>query len=161
MSARVSDGWSQRELRKLLRVSAARLRHFIGSGVLRVRDARITPTSLATSCDKNGLSLGPSTIERITAALANGEDPYSWERAADLLGTTVVQVQNLICDGQLKVLDMFVTDRSFEEFCKKHGVELNLVLLDPATAKWLVDEYAVTKPTRGAGQSLAPKSTHW
>ncbi|MGB8886520.1 MAG: hypothetical protein WCC87_07330 [Candidatus Korobacteraceae bacterium] len=147
MSARVSDGWSQRELRKLLRVSPSRLRHLIGSGQLRVRDARITPSSLVAFCDKNGLSLEPSTIERVTAALANGDDAYSWERAADLLDTTVAQVQNLICGGQLKVLDMFVTDRSFEEFCKKHGVELNLALMDPATAKWLVNEYGVTNPT--------------
>jgi hypothetical protein len=147
MSARVSDGWSQRALRKLLRVSPARLRHLIGSGLLRVRDARITPSSLAAFCDKTGLSLEPSTTERITAALANGDDAYSCERVADLLGTTVAQVQNLICGGQLKVLDMFVTDRSFEEFCKKHGGELNLALMDPATAKWLVNEYAVTNPT--------------
>jgi len=147
MSARVSDGWSQRELRKLLRVSPARLRHLIGSGLLRVRDARITTGSLAAFCDKNGLSLEPSTIERITAALANGDDAYSWERAADLLGTTVAHIQNLICGGQLKALDMFVTDRSFEEFCKKHGGELNLALMDPATAKWLVNEYAVVNPT--------------
>ncbi len=147
MSARVSDGWSQRELRKLLRVSSTRLRHLIGSGLLRVRDGRITAGSLATFCDKNGLGLDPSAIERITAALANGDDAYSWERVADLLGTTVGQVQNLICGGQLKVLDMFVTDRSFEEFCKKHGGELNLALMDPATAKWLVNEYGVTNPT--------------
>ncbi len=36
MSARVTDGWSLRELRKLLRVSSARLRYLIGSGILRV-----------------------------------------------------------------------------------------------------------------------------
>jgi hypothetical protein len=147
MSARVSDGWSQRELRKLLRVSPTRLRHLIGSGLLRVRDARITLGSLAVFCDKTGLSLEPFTIERTTTALANGDDAYSWERVADLLDVTVAQVQNLICGGQLRVLDMFVTDRSFEEFCKKHGGELNFALIDPATAKWLVNEYAVTNPT--------------
>ena len=32
ISAKVSDGWSQRKLRKLLRVSPARLKHFIGAG---------------------------------------------------------------------------------------------------------------------------------
>ena len=147
MSARVSDGWSQRELRKLLRVSPTRLRHLIGSGLLRVRDARITPGSLAAFCDKTGLCSEPFTIERITAALGNGDDAYCWERVADLLGKTVAHVRNLICGGQLKVLDMFVTDRSFEEFCKKHGGELNFALMDPATAKWLVNEYSVTNPT--------------
>lgn len=42
MSAKVTDGWSLRALRKLLRVSPARLRQFIGSSMLRVRDARVT-----------------------------------------------------------------------------------------------------------------------
>jgi hypothetical protein len=46
----------------------------------------------------------------------------------------------------LKIVDPFVTDRQFEEFCKKHGNEINLSLFDPATAKWLVDEYGVPKP---------------
>ena len=61
-----------------------------------------------------------------------------WERAADLIGVTVAQVQSWICAGQLRVVDTFVTDRSFEEFCKKHGGEINTTLMDPATAKWLV-----------------------
>jgi hypothetical protein len=42
MSAKVSDGWSQRALRKLLRVSPAKLRYLIGTGMLRVRDPRVT-----------------------------------------------------------------------------------------------------------------------
>ena len=39
MSAKVTDGWSLRALRKLLHVSPVRLRYLIGSGMLRVRDA--------------------------------------------------------------------------------------------------------------------------
>jgi hypothetical protein len=46
MSARVKDGWSQRGLRTLLRVSRARLRYLVASCILRVRDARITGSSL-------------------------------------------------------------------------------------------------------------------
>ena len=41
MSARVTDGWSLRALRKLLRASPARLRYLIGNGMLRLRDPRI------------------------------------------------------------------------------------------------------------------------
>ena len=37
------------------------------------------------------------------------------------------------------------TDRSFEEFCKKHGARINLTLIDPATAKRLVCEYGVSQ----------------
>ena len=46
-----------------------------------------------------------------------------------------------------KVLDTFVTDRSFEQFCKKHGTEINIALIDPATAKWLIEEYGVPAPS--------------
>jgi hypothetical protein len=47
MSGKVTDGWSLRELRKLLRMSPERLRQVIGAGKLRVRDPRITAASLA------------------------------------------------------------------------------------------------------------------
>lgn len=61
ISAKVTDGWSQRELRKMLRVSPTRLRHFIGNGMLRVRDPRISATSLALFCVKMNPSLSTST----------------------------------------------------------------------------------------------------
>jgi len=147
MSAKVTDGWSLRALRKLLRVSPARLRQFIGSGMLRVRDARVTANSLVAFCDLKRTSLDPASIERISVAMAKKRDAYPWERAADLLGVAVAQVQSWIVAGQLKVLDTFVTDRSFEEFCKKHGAEINTALIDPATAKWLTEEYGVPAPS--------------
>jgi hypothetical protein len=71
--------------------------------------------------------------------MAKRRDAYPWERAADLLGVAVGQVQSWIVAGQLKVLDTSVTDRSFEEFFKKHGAEINTALIDPATAKWLIE----------------------
>jgi len=144
MSANVTDGWSLRALRKLLRVSPARLRYLIGNGILRVRDPRVTAVSLAAYCEKNRSSLAPAALERVKAALANSEDAFSWERTADILGLTLAKVQELISTRQLKLVDLFVTDRAFEEFCKKHGNEINLALIDPPTAKWLVSEYGVT-----------------
>jgi len=143
ISARVTDGWSLRALRKMLHVSPARLRYLIGNGMLRVRDPRVSTTSLAVFCDRNHVSLEPLVRDRVAAALLKGEEGYMWERAADLLGVAVAQVQSWICAGQLRVVDTFVTDRSFEEFCKKHGGEVNTALMDPATAKWLVKEYGV------------------
>src|SRR6516165_6176086 len=46
MSGRVTAGWSQRALRKLLRMSRTRLRRLIASGRLRVPDPRTTRASL-------------------------------------------------------------------------------------------------------------------
>src|SRR5271157_47379 len=143
MSARVTDGWSLRALRKLLRVSPARLRYLIGAGLLRVRDARISAASLTAFCEKNGATLAPSVLERVAAALTKADDAFSWERAADLLGVALAHIPSLISAGQLKLVDSFVTDRSFEEFCRKHGNEINTSLIDPATVKWLVSEYGV------------------
>src|SRR5271167_1387613 len=144
ISAKVTDGWSLRGLRKMLRVHQDRLTYLIGSGMLRVRDPRISASSLAVLCDKIRASLHPSTIGRIAAALVNGDGAYSWERAANLLGVPVAQIQVWISAGQLRVVDTFVTDRSFEEFCKNHGEELKTSLIDPPTAKWLVSEYGAS-----------------
>src|SRR5271157_4524518 len=48
ISAKVTDGWSLEELRKMLRVSRTHhLRRLIGNGMLRVRDPRVTISSLA------------------------------------------------------------------------------------------------------------------
>ena len=156
MSAKVTDGWSLRALRKLLRVSPTRLRQFIGSGKLRVRDARVTAKSLIAFCNRNRGSLDPAAVERTMAAVAKRRDAHSWERVANLLAVTVAQVQNWIAAGQLTVLDTFVTDRSFEEFCKKHGAVINTALMDPATAKWLVEEYGV--PALPAERRAVPRA---
>ena len=143
MSAKVTDGWSLRALQKLLRVSPARLRCLIGNGILRVRDPRVTAVSLAAYCDKNGSSLDHAALERATAAVANSEDAFSWERTADILGLTLARVQELISTRQLKLVDLFVTDRAFEEFCKKHGSEISMALINAPIAKWLRNEYGV------------------
>ena len=156
MSAKVSDGWSQRALRKLLRVSPAKLRYLIGGGMLRVRDPRVTTASLLALCSTNGFSLDHLALEKITAVLSKHE-ACPWERAADLLGIAIEHLQKFICTGKLKVLDPFVTDRSFEEFCRKHGDQINMSLIDPATAKWLVSEYGVSQGSDGRQVSRAQK----
>jgi hypothetical protein len=144
MSARVKDGWSQRGLRKLLRVSRARLRHLVASGMLRVRDPRITAYSLAVFRERKIQAIDTSAIHMPKHASAE-EEAYSWKRAAKLLAITVENVQNLISAGQLKLMDTFVTDRSFEDFCRKYGNEINMTLIDPATKKWLMSEYGVSE----------------
>ncbi len=157
MSAKVSDGWSLRSLRKLLRVSPNRIRLLIGSGLLRVRDPRITATSFAAFFEQQRASLEPAALERFAAAQEKGDEGYSWERAAAILGVDVAAIHSLLCTGAFKVIDPFVTDRQFEEFCKKHGNEIDLTLLDPATAKWLVSEYGVPKPIANRATPRAQK----
>jgi hypothetical protein len=148
MSARVKDGWSQRGLRKLLRVSRARLRHLVAGGMLRVRDPRITGSSLAQLHAKS-YPLGDDTRNHRPRASIVEHSAYSWKRAAKILGITVEDTQRLIAEGQLKLLDTFVTDRSFEDFCRKHGDEINLSLMDPATKRWLMDEYGISEAADG------------
>jgi hypothetical protein len=149
MSAKVTDGWSLRSFRKLLRVSPKRIRFLIGTGRLRVRDCRVTTGSFVDFLESQRASLDSGAEERFVAAREKAEGGYSWERAAAILAVEIERIQSLICDGSLRVVDSFVTDRQFEEFCKKHGSEINLALLDRATAKWLVDEYGVPKPAGG------------
>ncbi len=49
------------------------------------------------------------------------------------------------------VADPFVTDRAFEDFCKKYGHELKASLIDPPIAKWLVEEYGASELATRAG----------
>ena len=74
ISARVTDAWSLRALWKMLRVRPSRLSFFIGNGLLRVRDARISASSLAAFCEHNQSSVGPSAVGRVKAALAKGDE---------------------------------------------------------------------------------------
>jgi hypothetical protein len=148
MSARVKDGWSQRGLRKLLRVSRTRLRYLVASGILRVRDPRITGNSLARWFEKSDPGRDDTHNHRARAAIVE-QNAYSWKRAAKLVGITIEDTQRLIAEGQLKLLDTFVTDRSFEDFCRKHGSQINLSLMDPATRKWLMSEYGIAETADG------------
>jgi hypothetical protein len=159
LSARVTDGWSLRAFMATLRVRHSRVRQLIGSGILGVRDPRITTVSLAAFVEKNRVSLDPAAVERIAPAVAKGEQGYKWERTADLIGASLTEVQTWISAGQLRVFDTFVTDRAFEDFCSKHGDEINMALIDPETAKWLVSEYGVS-PSAAHGRSVLRVQKH-
>ncbi len=156
MSARVTDGWSQRALRKLLRMSRTRLRKLVANGMLRVRDPRITRTSLAT-CHAKLRAVDPSSPSVSTAFLRLPVRPCSWKRAAKILKLEVAHVQKLISTGQLKLVDTFVTDRAFEEFCRKNGSLMNMVLIEPSTRKWLMNEYGVADPVEEKSVPRAQK----
>ena len=97
---------------------------------------------------------GENNNHRPKAAIVE-QNAYSWKRAAKLLGITVEDTQKLIAEGQLKLMDTFVTDRSFEDFCRKHGNEINLSLMDPATRRWLMGEYGISEAADG---KLVPRA---
>ena len=143
MSARVTDGWSQRALRKLLRMSRTRLRQLVASGALRVRDPRITAESIAAWFAKQAPGVDPqsATATRDADKLTRGS--CSWKRAAKILKIEIADVQKLISDGHLKLVDTFVTERAFEDFCRKHGSLINMALIDLSTRRWLTSEYDV------------------
>jgi hypothetical protein len=159
-SARVTDGWSLRSLQKTLRVSPATLRRFIGAGALRVKDPRISAASVAACFEKVRASLDPVAAQLTAAALARRDDGFTAERTAELLGVSVPQVQEWVCSGRLKVVNTFVTDRSFQDFCKEHGHEFNLNLMEPAMRKWLVKEYGVAEPAESSKQPVCRAKKH-
>jgi hypothetical protein len=142
ISARVTDGWSLRRIQQTLRISHRRLQRLIGSGLLRVRDPRVSAVSLGEFCRRHETVRLPG-IE----AVYDKNEGYSWGRVAKLLGVTTTEVAKWVADGELKVMDTSVTDRAFETFCLRHSSELNFALMDPPIAKWLIDEYGLETVT--------------
>jgi hypothetical protein len=147
ISARVTDGWSLRRIQQTLHISHRRLRRLIGSGSLKVRDPRVSAISLAEFSRKHGTVALPGMEEESVAGLCNKNQGYSWGRLAKLLDVSTAEVGKWVAEGQLKVIDPSVTDRAFEALCHRHSSELNFGLMDPAVAKWLIDEYGLETVT--------------
>lgn len=143
ISARVTDGWSLRRIQQTLHISHRRLQRLIGSGLLRVRDPRVSAISLAEFRLRHGGVALPGMEAETNAAMHDKSDGYSWGQVARLLGVTAVEVGKWIAYGELKLVDTSVTDRSFEAFCRQHSSELNFGLMDSAIAKWLIEEYGL------------------
>src|SRR5581483_7263624 len=143
ISARVTDGWSLRRIQQTLHVSHRRLQRLIGSGLLRVRDPRVSAISLAEFRLRHGGGALPGMETETDAAMYDKSEGYSWGQVAKLLGVSIVEVGKWVADGDLKLMDTSVTDRAFERFCRQHTSELNFRLMDPAVAKWLIEEYGL------------------
>jgi hypothetical protein len=82
--------------------------------------------------------------------IQKGTEAYSWGSAAKLLCADVEQVRNWIVSGELKIVDGFVTERAFQQFCEQHGLELNTTLLGEEVRDWLVEGYSLrVSPVNG------------
>src|SRR5580658_7486034 len=104
ISARVTDGWSLRRIQQTLHVSHRRLQRLIGSGLLKVRDPRVSAVSLAKFRRRRGTVALPGIEENPAVAVCDENEGYSWGRVAKLLGVTTTEVAKRVADGEFKVM---------------------------------------------------------
>jgi hypothetical protein len=164
LSVRVKDGWSLRALQGLLHVGPSKLRRFIVAGSLRVRDPRIPAQSLAVLWEKRIASASPSAEDQVLEVqrmkLRRGPRAYSWGSAGKFLGVSVDKVRTWIAKGDLKIVDGFVTERAFQDFCNKCGTQLNSGLLGEEVRDWLADGYTLRLPAGTDTLSVPPCERH-
>jgi len=164
LSVKVKDGWSFRALQELLHVGPSKLRRFVVSGSLRVRDPRISASSLVQLRESRVATAIPAPHDEVTEAvrkkLHKGPGSYSWGSAAKLLGVNIDQVQTWIEKGELKIVDGFVTERAFQDFCRECGSELNGILLGDEVREWLAEGYTLRLPTDRGVDSVPSAEKH-
>lgn len=165
LSVKVKDGWSFRALQEMLHVGPSKLRRFIADGLLRVRDPRITPESLSALSERQTASAinvpePQAAAEAVHKSNGRGPKAYSWGNAAKVLGADLDQVRAWIVNGELKIVDGFVTERAFQEFCQKHGEELNYSLLGREVCDWLVQGYSLRVPSQGNSTQVSGNEKH-
>lgn len=162
LSVKVKDGWSFRALQEMLHVGPAKLRRFIADGSLRVRDPRITAESLFALRDDRAAagSVPTEAVEQVAPKPRKNANAYSWGSAAKLLGVDLVQVREWIVEGELKIVDGFVTERAFQDFCKKRGSELNSALLGNEVRNWLVEGYSLPVDADADASSIPGNQKH-
>lgn len=162
LSVKVKDGWSFRALHEMLHVGPSKLRRLIAEGLLRVRDPRISSTSLTGLLDRR-IASAKAAVEcgasATTRERLNKRRAYSWSSAAKVLGADMEQVRRWIISGELKVVDGFVTERAFQDFCKKPGSELNFGLLGDEVREWLVEGYSM-RPLTGNATPIPGNEKH-
>jgi len=78
---------------------------------------------------------------------------YSLAKVAKRFEVDSETVQEWIMRGWLKFCDPHITERSFEEFCKKHGSEINFDLLGRDARVWLIESMGLVKaPNKADGR---------
>ncbi|HXW90747.1 MAG TPA: hypothetical protein VEK33_09390 [Terriglobales bacterium] len=160
LSGKVKDGMSLRAFQEMFHIGHRKAYVLIARGMLKVRNARISITSAAAFCKQRDRNQNSVDVRNAKKANHSG---LSWERVADLLGTSLDQVQGRLATGQLKVVDTFVTEKALEEFCRScgrnGGPKLNYRLLDPKVVHWLKD-YGIAIPHLAASSSVPGSEKH-
>ena len=117
--------------------------------IVALRDDRIAAGTVATEA-----------VEGVPQKLRKNGNGYSWGSAAKLLGTDVGQVREWIVEGKLKIVDGFVTERAFQDFCKQCGSELNSALLGNEVRDWLVEGYSLPVDAEAGASSIPGNQKH-
>jgi hypothetical protein len=163
LSVKVKDGWSFRVLQEMLHVGPSKLRRFIADGTLRVRDPQITASSLAALAQRRMTSATEtenSQLDRKREKFLGARKAYSWGSAAKLLSADMEQIRKWIASGELKIVDGFVTERAFQDFCKQRGSELNSELLGADVRDWLVEGYSLPPSAPKDAAAANPSEKH-
>jgi hypothetical protein len=164
LSVKVKDGWSLRSLQEMLHVGPSKLRRFIADGSLRVRDPRISAKSLSplweTRTATTETSPESESVEAVRQKLRKNTTGYSWASAAKLLSVDVGQVREWIVAGNLKIIDGFVSERAFQDFCKSRGPELNTELIGNEVRDWLVEGYSLPVDAGTSAPSMPANQKH-
>lgn len=164
LSVKVKDGWSFRALQEMLHVGPSKLRRFVVDGSLRVRDPRISAKSLSAMWQERIAAGGPPAEVQASGVvrlkLRSNANGYSWGSASKLVGVGVEQVRGWIVEGKLKIVDGFVTERAFQDFCGKRGTELTGALLGKDVRDWLVEGYSLPVEADAGASSIAGNQKH-
>jgi hypothetical protein len=76
------------------------------------------------------------------------------------LGVNVEEVRAWVAKGELKIVDGFVTERAFQDFCKTCSYGLNSTLLGEDVLDWLAEGYALRMPNEKSAALVPPTEKH-
>lgn len=166
-SSRVhKEGYARSALAKELHISIGAIRRFIASGLLEVRDPRITresmdrlkkserlsaiqhvesmqvmsPPMTYASNNKMQSVLSPAATDSANSTHLPGKISRGnrvWSELAASLEISAKAVRSLIGRGVLRFYDPTITEVSLRQFCRRHGSLIRGEYLSRETREWL------------------------
>jgi hypothetical protein len=161
------DGYARRTLAEELHFGRRTIQGLIVAGLLEVHDPRITPESLQAVRrsgrltglqlrDGDGKGTSQAAIQQEASTAARDVEKRSsdvnsisinsvkpsrarrvWDEVARALNVSLETVEKLIAERNLKMYDPRVTEKSFMDFCRRHGSLINWEFLGRETRDWL------------------------